>query len=99
MLLSLDGWASTEFRKAGISYPGIRIFSGWRSLKQNESAGGVPDSRHIRCPSQAVDLSLGSSDVPSTQPILAWLGAKWMLLGGRWGGTFRDPSPSHFDLG
>ncbi len=102
MILSLDAWASAEFRNARpypIPYPGLWVVSGQRTARQNESVGGAPDSRHKRCPSEAVDLRLGSVPGVSSPAISAWLGAKWISLGGRWGGMFSDPSPNHFDTG
>lgn len=97
-LLKLDGWASTEFQKVGmIPYPGLRVISGFRTRQQNQSVGGAPDSRHLTCPSTAVDLQFGSVAGISDQMIWAWFGARWQWLGGRWGGEFDDPN--HFDLG
>jgi len=98
-VLSLDAWASTEFERAGIAYPGLRLISGQRSPRENLQVGGVENSRHKACPSTAVDLTFGSVPGVSSPAISAWLGAKWQSLGGRWGGTFTDPSPNHFDLG
>lgn len=97
MLSKLDVWASTEFARVGIPYPGLWIISGQRSPEENDAVGGVPDSRHLHCPSTAVDLRFGSFAGPSTHEIWAWFGAKWLLLGGRWGGRFGDDN--HFDLG
>lgn len=97
MLLSLDKWASTEFEKAGIPYPGLWILSGHRSPAENAGVGGAPDSRHLRCPSPAADLRFGSVAGVSSREIWAWFGARWQLLGGRWGGEFGDDN--HFDLG
>lgn len=99
MVLSLDAWASSEFEKVRIHYPGLWLISGQRSPRENVRAGGVEGSRHKRCPATAVDLRFGSVEGVSSPAISGWLGAKWMLLGGRWGGTFSDPSPNHFDLG
>jgi len=99
MVLSLDAWASTEFKKVGVPYPGIVLFSAFRTASHNRSVGGVPNSRHLTCPSTAVDLQFGSVAGVSSPQILGWLGARWISLGGRWGGTFAEPSPNHFDLG
>lgn len=100
MLLRMDAWASTEFEKAGpfgIPYPGLFIISGYRNRELNDLVGGAPDSRHLQCPSTAADLRFGSVATGLDQAIWAWFGAKWKLLGGRWGGDFGDEN--HFDLG
>lgn len=97
MLLQMDDWASTEFSKAGLPYPGLIVISGFRTRTHNTAIGGAPNSRHLTCPSRAVDLQFGSVPGVSAPTIWAWFGAKWRSLGGRWGGEFEDPN--HFDLG
>jgi len=97
MLSRMDEWASTEFGTVEIPYPGLWILSGHRTPEENDQVGGAPDSRHLHCPSQAVDLRFGSVATGLDHAIWAWFGAKWKLLGGRWGGDFGDDN--HFDLG
>ena len=97
MLSSMDDWASDEFEIRRIPYPGLWILSGHRSEAENERVGGVPDSRHLNCPSTAADLRFGSVAGISAQAIWMWFGARWKWLGGRWGGDFGDDN--HFDLG
>jgi len=96
-LFSLDEWASTEFKKEEIPYPGLWIISGYRTAEENRLVGGAPDSRHMDCPSTAADLRFGSVAGVSARGIWMWFGARWKWLGGRWGGEFGDDN--HFDLG
>jgi len=97
MLLRLDVLAQERFEEEFIPYPGLWIVSGHRSRDRNEQVGGAPDSRHLDCPSTAVDLRFGSVAGVSAPAIWAWFGANWKWLGGRWGGDFGDDN--HFDLG
>jgi len=100
MLWSLEQSAHTDFDNAGpigIPYPGLFILSGFRTEEENDRVGGAENSRHLICPSQAVDLRFGSVAGASAPAIWAYFGAKWKLLGGRWGGDFGDEN--HFDLG
>jgi len=99
-LVQLEEWAHQQFEVMGVSvWPGIRIISGQRSAEKNAAVGGVPNSFHVRCPSLAADLRVGNVAGLESPEVMAILGGRWRLSGGRWGGTFRDPSPSHFDIG
>jgi len=100
MLVRLEEFAEREFNIIpGFTWPGIYIFSGNRSVAHNADVGGVEDSFHIRCPSLAADIRVGNVAGLSSAEVLAILGGKWRMMGGRWGGTFSDPSPNHFDIG
>lgn len=93
MLTELDGWAGDQFQAVGIPWPGLWIISGQRDLTD----GG---SLHERCPSDAADLRIGNVAASiSANAMWDWLGARWMLLGGRWGGQFQERDENHFDLG
>jgi len=84
----------------GLPWPGLRIISGHRTPAANDAAKGVKNSLHLLCPSLAADLRFGTLPVSmSEHSFWAWLGAEWLLMGGRWGGNFRDPDVNHFDLG
>jgi len=87
------------FLPTGFPFPDIWIISGQRSERQNREAGGAPDSRHKRCPSEAVDLRIGNVEGLENLEVWAMLGGWWELNGGRWGGRFATPDPNHFDLG
>jgi hypothetical protein len=101
MLVALEAWATREAAGAGFRWPGIQILSGYRSFaRQAQVNPAAPNSLHTRCPSMAADLRLGSFTGVSEGPIWDWLGAKWMLMGGRWGGMFHSGrDENHFDLG
>lgn len=101
MLVRLQERVREEFRRAGSPYPfpDIYVISGFRTPAHNADVGGVPNSLHTRCPSMAVDIRVGSVAGLQNNEILAILGGIWRLMGGRWGGSFRDPDPPHFDLG
>jgi len=101
MIIGLDQWAESKFLQEEIPWPGLTIISGFRTrshqLALNPSA---PNSLHTRCPAQAVDLRVGTVPVPTDKDaIWPWLGARWIQLGGRWGGMFSTPDVNHFDLG
>jgi len=97
-----DWWESIE---TGIQIRGFKrmpplyIFSGFRTEAHNASVGGVPGSFHTACPSLAVDLRVGNVAGLPDDEVMAILGGMWRRMGGRWGGTFADPSPKHFDIG
>jgi len=103
MLIRLaDWWESQEtgLPLGGFTHlPPLFIFSGYRTEAHNADVGGVANSLHTRCPALAVDLRVGSVAGLPDDEIQAILGGKWRLMGGRWGGTFSDPSPHHFDIG
>ena len=101
MLVNLEAWAASQSAGAGIRWPGIKIISGYRShSRQAEVNPAAPDSLHTRCPSMAVDLQLGGVAGVSPSAVWDWLGAKWMTMGGRWGGMFAEGrDENHFDLG
>ena len=101
MLVTLEAWATREASGAGIRWPGIKILSGHRSqARQAKVNPAAPYSLHTRCPSLAADLQLGSIAGVSPGPIWGWLGAKWLTMGGRWGGMFAEGrDENHFDLG
>jgi len=104
-VVRLNEWAKVEF----VGYwPGLYVISGRRSLEENVRVGGAPDSRHIRCPSEGVDLRIGTVVGIDVGNVWAILGGKWELsFWGRWGGRFEwsgSPLPNpkewnHFDLG
>ena len=104
LLVDMDAWAAAEFRGF---WPGLTIISGPRTEGENRDAGGSPNSFHLRCPSLAADLRVGSMAGLDGGEIWAILGGWWRLNGGRWGGTFKwegSPLPNpeewnHFDLG
>jgi len=101
MLVGLDIWAHTQLDRKGIPWPGLWIQSGHRSnMRQEEVNPDVPNSLHTRCPSLAVDLRVGNLAASiTTDAVWSWLGARWALMGGRWGGRFDPPDQNHFDLG
>lgn len=98
MLVRLEEQASREFR--GWLAP-LYVISGYRSPRHNADVGGAPNSFHIRCPSLAADLRIGklSGRLPGDAEIWAILGGMWRRMGGKWGGTFVQPDPNHFDIG
>ena len=101
MLQALDGWASEQASRVGVRWPGIFIISGHRSTaSQARENPDAPASLHTRCPSLAADLRVGN--VPASLsggPVWDWLGARWQMMGGRWGGRFSVRDENHFDLG
>jgi hypothetical protein len=101
MLQKLDGWANEEFAGKGIRWPGLFIISGHRSREmQTFENPDAPNSLHLRCPSLAADLRVGGTPASLTaDPIWNWLGTRWRLMGGRWGGQFTVRDENHFDLG
>ena len=105
MLKSLDEWARREFDKAfatfGVRWPGIFIISGHRSAQGQASINpDAPASLHTRCPSLAADLRVGNVPASiSADALWDWLGARWAMMGGRWGGRFSTRDENHFDLG
>jgi len=82
-----------------VTSPPLYIISGQRSETKNRSVRGARDSRHLDCPSTAVDLRIGQVQGLSSDELWAILGGHWRLQGGRWGGTFSTPDMNHFDLG
>jgi len=105
MLQALDEWARRNFDAGfaglGIRWPGLYIISGWRSEQsQAHENPDAPNSLHLRCPSLAVDLRVANISASlTTDAIWDWLGARWALMGGRWGGRFSRRDENHFDLG
>ena len=98
MLQALDAHAAGAFREASVRWPGIYIISGHR--QSGTRLAGTLNSLHERCPSLAADLRVGT--VPSSlvgDSVWNWLGARWALMGGRWGGRFGVRDENHFDLG
>lgn len=82
-------------------FPPLFIISGHRTASHNREVGGAPDSRHVCSPSLAADLRMGRMEGFEKGAEWDILGGWWKLnaIGGRWGGSFRDPDPNHFDLG
>lgn len=110
MVSDLDRWATNEAARQRIpfAWPGLYIVSGYRtSTAQAFLNPNAPDSLHVRCPALAIDLRVGNIPGLEAGVIWAWLGARWKMVGGRWGGNFiwqgsPLPNPSewnHFDLG
>jgi len=101
MVQDLDRWADGKAAGKGIRWPGLYIISGHRTeAMQAEVNPDAPASLHRRCPSLAVDLRVGT--VPATlvgDSVWDWLGARWQMMGGRWGGRFSVRDANHFDLG
>jgi hypothetical protein len=105
-LVALNAWAVRTAAAEGIRWPGVYIISGYRTRTMQASLNpDSPNSRHTACPSLAADLRVGSVPTGTTgDAILDWLGAKWILMGFRWGGMFTNPVTGladrpHFDLG
>jgi len=98
-LVALSNQWEREISKGGLGAPALFVISGYRTVAQNDEVDGAEDSRHIRCPSEAVDLRVGSVQGLDNLEVWQILGGMWRLRGGRWGGTFSDPDPNHFDLG
>lgn len=103
MLVRLEQWWTTIETGVPVTrfahMPPLYIFSGHRSEAHNADVGGVPDSFHTRCPALAADIRVGGVAGLPDHEVMAILGGRWRLMGGRWGGTFADPSPNHFDVG
>jgi len=99
MLVAMQKHFTLAFIASPVPWPRMRIISGFRTEKRNREVGGAPDSRHIRCPSQAADLQIGNAQGISTPELWQILGGWWELHGGRWGGRFNPIDPNHFDLG
>lgn len=109
MLVELEAWAQREFAiPPVIRWPGLYVISGFRTLEENRrTPGAAPDSRHIQCPSTAVDMRVGTVSGVESAEVWAILGGRWKEMGGRWGGNFQwsgSPLPNpresnHFDLG
>jgi len=101
MLIQLDQWAKRTLEAQGFSWAGLRVISGYRSTElQARLNPDAPNSRHRQCPATAADLRLGPHDFDVENNLIwDWLGAKWALMGGRWGGRFRTRDQNHFDLG
>ena len=95
-LVHLESQARSEFGKW---WPGLFVISGYRDPVKNAEVGGVPNSFHTYCPSLAADLRVGNMAGFGSDEIWAILGGMWRLSGGRWGGTFSNPDPNHFDIG
>jgi len=95
-------WSNLDTGLSGpglLKFPPLYIISGMRSKKHNDEVGGAPASFHLRCPSLAADLRVGQVAGLDSDELWAILGGWWRLHGGRWGGTFSDPDPNHFDIG
>jgi len=100
MLVRLEGMADSRFTTSWFTWPGTWIISGYRSPEhQAEINPDVTSSCHTVCPSLAADLRVGSLEGIESDEVWAILGGMWRLMGGRWGGTFTDYDPNHFDLG
>jgi len=98
-LVRMKAHFDRAFRPTGFPFPDIWIISGSRSPEHNREVGGAPDSRHLRCPAEAVDLRIGNIQGLDSLQVWQMLGGWWELNGGRWGGRFSTPDPNHFDLG
>ena len=103
MLVALEAQWHEAFRRTGVSpvkVPPLYIISGFRTPARNAEVDGAPDSRHIRCPSEAADLRVGQfAGGLGEREMWAILGGMWKLRGGRWGGDFTPTDFNHFDLG
>lgn len=103
MLADLDTWATQNLSPDGLRWPGIYVISGHRrapvSSAFDPDAPPAEKSRHLRCPSLAVDLRVGNAPASLT-PFTVWaaLGSRWESQQGRWGGRFQPPDPNHFDI-
>ena len=106
MLVLMDRVAGQRFAAAGFRWPGLWIISGYRSPQDQARVNpALPTSFHVRCPSLAADLRVGQVAATITpEEVWRFLGDQWKLMGGRWGGDFKDrlgqpaPDDNHFDL-
>ena len=96
MIVRLAEQARREF---GIYWPGLYIVSGFRTQRRNAEVKGAAGSFHTFCPSLAADLRVGSVAGLPQDEVQAIIGGMWRRMGGRWGGTFKNPSVRHFDIG
>jgi len=101
MLVVMDRLARERFAASGFRWPGLWIISGNRSpADQARVNPALKASLHVRCPSLAVDLRVGQVAATITpEQVWTFLGDMWRLMGGRWGGDFKEPDLNHFDLG
>jgi len=109
MVQALDRWAHDQLASKGFRWPGLYIVSGHRTeARQAEINPDAPASLHRRCPSLALDLRVGTVRGLSADATWDWLGARWKMVGGRWGGDFSPGKgidgvnrreQNHFDLG
>jgi len=99
LLVQMQDHFTKAFRPTGFPFPDIWVVSGYRDAVKNREVGGAPDSRHLRCPSEAADLRIGNVEGLENLEVWQMLGGWWELNGGRWGGRFSIPDPNHFDLG
>jgi len=92
MLVNLNGFFEQSFTSSGLRWPGIWIQSGFRTPAHQATLDSpATSSLHTRCPAMAADLRLGGLHARITAPeTWAALGGKWKLMGGRWGGDFKD---------
>jgi len=106
-LVDLEEFGRTHFQVPGRSFwPGLRIISGFRTPEENAAAGGVPNSKHLDCPTLVADLRVGGVAGVEAGEIWSILGGRWKLWGGTWGGDFGwegSPFPNprewnHFEL-
>jgi len=110
-VVALERMAEERFRAPGQPFwPGLFVISGQRSEQKNRDVGGSPNSLHMRCPSLAVDLRVGSLGGRGSPEVWAILGGMWEFNGwGRWGGRFgirpgtlptiNEREMNHFDTG
>lgn len=108
-IVRLEAMAVQRFRVPGtaIQWPGLFVISGFRTEAENAVVGGSTGSRHLRCPSLAIDLQMGSVEGVDSVEVWQILGGMWEFNGwGRWGGRFSAPPGSvntremnHFDTG
>ena len=103
MLLAADRRIAEQFSAEGAHWPGIWVISGFRKApvtpSLNPTEAPATQSRHLACPSLAVDVRVGNAPASTTDPG-AWavVGTAWEALGGRWGGRFNPPDWNHLDI-
>ena len=106
-LVRLVGKLNERFTAERLSWPTVRIISGYRNAETAASVGSnYETSCHSTCPALAADLSLGNIEWPADavvqDDILIWamMGGEWELMGGRWGGRFSwdGPFPGAYNL-